>query len=94
MAYVLGDPIVSIGELEQACREMSNWPDDMDEVFILCFDFHYESDGAEGNFFRFHMTTKRLLSQMEESHTLCTDATYKVSVNIKKKIQITRFRYL
>jgi len=73
-----GQPIVSLGELQQACVDKSPWPDDMDEAFIPCSTFNYDAGDFEGNFFRLFVTTKRLLSQMEISKNLHVDATYKV----------------
>lgn len=69
-------PIVSVGELVEWCQKYSTVPDNIDEPFVFAYE---HSDEGEECFFRFTVTTRRLLNHCAHSDLLCVDATYKVN---------------
>lgn len=68
-------PIVSIGELFEWCQANSVVPEDEDEAFVVDYDM---SDEEESMYFRFVVSTKRLLSHCQNLQNICADATYKL----------------
>jgi len=81
---ILGKPIISLGELEQALVDVSHLPENVDEVFSPSFFFNYENDDNVQNYFRFFFTTMRLLTQLTNGDNLHVGATYKVTHDAKK----------
>ena len=80
---------ISLGELENWCIENSKIPDDDDTPFIVNYVTFYddefedsedvtEDDDTSLNYFRFFLTTKRLMQLSSESTKLHADATYKL----------------
>lgn len=67
--------IISIGELVEWCSNRSNIPDDEDEAFVL--DFVHSQENQQP-FFRFAVSTLRLLSNCVGLDQVCCDATYKL----------------
>lgn len=71
-------PIVSIGELVVWCESHSEIPMDEDTPFVMNFETCSES---EEMFFRFAVSTKRMLSNCIGLAQICVDATYKLVWN-------------
>lgn len=69
-------PIVSVGELNEWCEKHSAVPENEDEPFVFAFE---HSNEDEGRFFRFAVSTNRLLKHCAKANLLCVDATYKVN---------------
>lgn len=68
-------PILSIGELNQWCEDHISIPEDQDEPFVL----RYQTNDEDGNmFFRFAISTPRMLSNCVGINQICVDATYKL----------------
>lgn len=67
--------IVSIGELVDWCTKNSIVPEDENEAFVLDFEHSQEN---EAPFFRFAVSTLRLISNCEGLTQLFCDATYKL----------------
>lgn len=69
-------PMISIGQMAEWCEKHSNVPTDDDEPFVFAF----ETSGEDKNmFFRFAVSTKRMLADCIGLKTLCVDATYKLN---------------
>jgi hypothetical protein len=73
-----GPAVVSLGDLAYLCDSLSGIPESDDEPFVLKHDIQIDDAIAENHQFRFLVTTKRLLTLLEYSSTLHTDATYKL----------------
>lgn len=69
-------PIVSVGELVEWCQKNSSVPESVDKPYVFAFE---HSNEDEERFFRFVVSTKRLLKHCAHAHLLCVDATYKVN---------------
>lgn len=69
-------PIVNLGELIEWCAANSELPDDEDKAFVVNFD---HSDHEEDLWFRFAVSTPRLIKQFVGVEKLCVDATYKLN---------------
>lgn len=68
-------PILSIGELIEYCQKNSDVPSDEDKPFV----FAYETcDENEDMYFRFAVSTTRMLSNCVGLEQICVDATYKL----------------
>ena len=77
---------ISLGELEEWCLKNEKIPDNADEAFVCSHDIQYEDEidddedvEANGNKFRFFLTTKRLLLIANKSSKIHADATYKLN---------------
>jgi len=62
-----GRPIVSLGEYETVCMKFSSVPDDIDQPFIPAHILHIDNLDKEANFFRFFVTTKRLIGVLKQT---------------------------
>lgn len=71
-------PIVDVGHLVAWCQSHSTLPVDEDEPYV--FNFEHSQRGEEP-FFRFVVSTQRLLRHCIGLHQINVDATYKVNWN-------------
>lgn len=69
-------PIVSVGELVEWCEKNSTVPESEDEPYVFAYE---HSNEDEELFFRFSVSTKRLLYHCALAHLLGVDATYKLT---------------
>lgn len=76
-----GDPQVSVEDMIAFCEANKNIPDDIDEAFVI--DYQHSplvNDDGEVNWFRYVVTTKRLLLNASSSNIIHSDATQKIVV--------------
>ena len=77
-----GGTAISIGELAEWCETNAFIPEDVDALFIVDYEIVDTEDCENFNSkFKFFISTKRLLSQMNLSNKLHVDATYKLNWN-------------
>lgn len=69
-------PIISVGDLVQWCERNANIPIDEDKPFVIGFEHSNEN---EQRFFRFVVSTQRLLKHSINAPTFCVDGTYKLN---------------
>lgn len=69
-------PIISIGELVEWCEGKSAIPEDQDEAFVLA---EQHSKHKQNMYFRFVLSTIRLLQNAANVTNICVDATYKLN---------------
>lgn len=69
-------PIISIGELNEWCEKHSVVPSSDDESFVLNYETSNEN---EKMFFRYVVSTKRLIAHYKGIDQVCSDATYKLT---------------
>lgn len=69
-------PIVSIGELVEWCEERAATPKNNDEAFVLA---EQHSKHKQNMYFRFVLSTVRLLRNAANVNNICVDATYKLN---------------
>ncbi len=67
---------LSLGELEEKCRELSRPPESPDTTYVIDYAVHHEPQG-----FRIVFSTQRLLQVSSVLTTLHLDATYKTNWN-------------
>lgn len=67
--------IISIGELVEWCEKNSAIPNDEDQAFVLHFETNKE---GENMYFRFAVSTLRMVSNCNGLDQVCVDATYKL----------------
>ena len=68
---------ISLGELEEWAKTNDKVPEDEDEPFVCGFESHYDGP-VESRYFRLALTTKRLLTNSQQSDLVQADATYKL----------------
>lgn len=75
--YRAGDTrkMINLGDLMEWCKTNSNYPDDIDEPFVLSNECNAENVSG----FRFCITTPRLLKIISKAEIICIDATYKLN---------------
>ena len=71
------DRIVSLGQIEALCIEQSPWPENVDSAFVVSHHVNIVDDANPSNYFRFLITTRRLINILGQTESLHTDATYK-----------------
>lgn len=80
-----GDPQVSIEDMIKFCEENKNVPDDIDETYVIAYEHsplaeQNDENEDQVNWFRYIVTTKRLLRNASSSNLIHTDATLKIVV--------------
>lgn len=75
-----GDPAVSIEDLTEFCQANSAVPDDdhLDKPYVIAFEHSQEQDLEK--WFRYIVTTKRLLHNAKSTNIIHADATNKITV--------------
>ncbi|CAF1431807.1 unnamed protein product [Rotaria magnacalcarata] len=82
-----GSHKISLGELEQWCKNNLNIPTDENEAFVVSYKILYDNEEYEddedveendGNLFRIFISSIRLLNIISMSSHVCSDATYKL----------------
>lgn len=77
-----GDSSISLGELSQFMGDRMVVPDDEDQAFVLKMETSTEDDHENlcERWFRFFITTKRLLMRSVDAKIIHADSTYKIMV--------------
>ncbi|CAF2251995.1 unnamed protein product [Rotaria magnacalcarata] len=82
-----GSHKISLGELEQWCKNNLNIPTDENEAFVVSYKILYDNEEYEddedveendGNLFRIFISSIRLLNIISMSSHVCSDAIYKL----------------
>ncbi|CAF1531286.1 unnamed protein product, partial [Rotaria sordida] len=74
-----GSYIVSLGELEQWCKQNINISTDENKYFVVSYKIMYnDEEDVDGNKFRVFLSTVRLLNIASISSHIHADATYKL----------------
>lgn len=68
--------IISVGDLVQWCKNNASIPIDEDTAYVIGYE---HSNEDETRFFRFAVSTQRLLKHSVNAKTLCVDGTYKLN---------------
>jgi hypothetical protein len=76
-----GSPSVSFGELTAWLQANSVVPENHDEGFVAGYESSFQPGEGAGNYFRFTLTTVRLLKLASKGEALHADATYKLNWN-------------
>lgn len=75
-----GNPTITLLELRDFLESMSQIPDDEDESFVLRYELpDLENEDEDNNWFRFILTTKRLIEFAAKTIFFHADGTYKIT---------------
>ncbi len=75
----IGKTTVSLGELENWCKDHSLVPDDVDEAYVIGYRIHVDEADNSKNEFHFVLSTKRLLDMTKQTKHVMSDATHKLN---------------
>lgn len=68
-----------MAQLEEFVRDRMNFPNNDDEAFVICFELSPQTADKSEQFFRFFISTKRLLQNASGTKTLNADGTHKIT---------------